>query len=89
VARLAGLPASVVERARDVLTRLEDADRKNPASQLIDDLPLFQMAVRREETRKGGTSKVEEAVKALNPDEMTPREALDALYALKKQLGNA
>jgi DNA mismatch repair protein MutS len=89
VARLAGLPASVVDRARDVLTRLEDADRKNPASQLIDDLPLFQMAVRREDTRKAGASKVEEAVKALNPDEMTPREALDALYALKKQLGNA
>jgi len=89
VARLAGLPASVVDRARDVLTRLEDADRKNPASQLIDDLPLFQMAVRREDTRKASASKVEEAVKALNPDEMTPREALDALYALKKQLGNA
>jgi DNA mismatch repair protein MutS len=89
VARLAGLPASVVDRARDVLTRLEDADRKNPASQLIDDLPLFQMAVRREDTRKTSASKVEEAVKALNPDEMTPREALDALYALKKQLGNA
>ena len=89
VARLAGLPASVVDRARDVLTRLADADRKNPASQLIDDLPLFQMAVRREDTRKTSASKVEEAVKALNPDEMTPREALDALYALKKQLGNA
>jgi DNA mismatch repair protein MutS len=89
VARLAGLPASVVDRARDVLTRLEDADRKNPASQLIDDLPLFQMAVRREDTRKTSASKVEEAVKALNPDEMTPREALDALYVLKKQLGNA
>ncbi len=37
VARLAGLPASVVARARDVLAKLEDADRKNPASQLIDD----------------------------------------------------
>ncbi|WP_350225192.1 DNA mismatch repair protein MutS [Agrobacterium sp. lyk4-40-TYG-31] len=89
VARLAGLPASVVERAKDVLTKLEDADRKNPASQLIDDLPLFQMAVRREDSRSAGKSKVDEALKALNPDEMTPREALDALYALKKQLGNA
>ncbi|MDQ4408086.1 DNA mismatch repair protein MutS [Rhizobium sp. AN63] len=89
VARLAGLPASVVERAREVLTKLEDADRKNPASQLIDDLPLFQIAVRREETRKAGPSKVEEALKAFNPDEMTPREALDALYALKKELGKA
>ncbi|WCJ64135.1 DNA mismatch repair protein MutS [Agrobacterium tumefaciens] len=89
VARLAGLPASVVERAREVLTKLEDADRKNPASQLIDDLPLFQIAVRREETRKAGPSKLEEALKSFNPDEMTPREALDALYALKKELGKA
>ncbi|XUY28337.1 DNA mismatch repair protein MutS [Agrobacterium sp. rho-8.1] len=89
VAKLAGLPASVVERARAVLTQLEDADRKNPASQLIDDLPLFQIAARREESRNHGNSKVDEALKALNPDEMTPREALDALYALKKQLGKA
>lgn len=85
VARLAGLPDAVVERARDVLTKLEDSDRKNPASQLIDDLPLFQVAVRKEETRRG-PSKVEEALKALNPDDMTPREAMDALYALRKQL---
>ncbi|MDQ0318716.1 DNA mismatch repair protein MutS [Pararhizobium capsulatum DSM 1112] len=89
VARLAGLPASVVARAREVLAKLEDADRKNPASQLIDDLPLFQVAIRREEKAKAGPSKVEEALKSLNPDDMTPREAMDALYALKKQLGNA
>ncbi|WP_027993174.1 DNA mismatch repair protein MutS [Sinorhizobium meliloti] len=90
VARLAGLPASVVARARDVLAKLEDADRKNPASQLIDDLPLFQVAVRREEAARAssGPSKVEDALKALNPDDMTPREALDALYALKKELSN-
>ena len=88
VARLAGLPASVVARAREVLAKLEDADRKNPASQLIDDLPLFQVAIRREEVAKAGPSKVEEALKSLNPDDMTPREAMEALYALKKQLGN-
>ncbi len=88
VARLAGLPASVVARAKDVLAKLEDADRKNPASQLIDDLPLFQVAIRREEHAKIGPSKVEEALKSLNPDDMTPRQAMDALYALKKQLAN-
>lgn len=87
VARLAGLPASVVARARDVLANLEDADRKNPASQLIDDLPLFQVAVRREEVaRASGPSRAEEALRAINPDDMTPREALEALYALKKDL---
>ena len=87
VARLAGLPASVVARARDVLTRLEDADRKNPASSLIDDLPLFQVAVRREEAKKAGSSKIEEMLKGLDLDDMTPRQALDALYDLRKQLG--
>ncbi|CCM74159.1 DNA mismatch repair protein mutS [Rhizobium mesoamericanum STM3625] len=85
VARLAGLPASVVSRARDVLMRLEDADRKNPASQLIDDLPLFQVAVRREDGNRG-PSKVEEALKGMSLDDMTPREAMDALYELKKKL---
>ncbi|MBB4567517.1 DNA mismatch repair protein MutS [Rhizobium leucaenae] len=90
VARLAGLPASVVARARDVLTRLEDADRKNPASQLIDDLPLFQVAVRREEVAgRRGPSKVEEALKALDLDDLTPRAALEALYELKKTLNKA
>ncbi|TRL30979.1 DNA mismatch repair protein MutS [Rhizobium straminoryzae] len=88
VAKLAGLPEAVVSRARDVLNKLEDADRKNPASQLIDDLPLFQVAVRKEQEKRG-PSKVEEALKAINPDDMTPREALDALYALKKQLDKA
>ncbi|MFC3318413.1 DNA mismatch repair protein MutS [Rhizobium rosettiformans] len=87
VARLAGLPAAVVARARDVLTRLEDSDRKNPAAQLIDDLPLFQVAVRREEIQKSGPSKVEEALRSLDLDDLTPRQALEALYDLKKQLG--
>ncbi|KQR77936.1 DNA mismatch repair protein MutS [Rhizobium sp. Leaf341] len=86
VARLAGLPAAVVARAKDVLAKLEDADRKNPASQLIDDLPLFQVAIRREEVARAKPSAVEDALKRLNPDDMTPREAMDALYALKKQL---
>ncbi len=69
-----------------MLTRLEDADRKNPASQLIDDLPLFQVAIRREEQKASAPSKVEEHLKGVNPDDLTPREALEALYALKKLL---
>jgi DNA mismatch repair protein MutS len=88
VARLAGLPQAVVARAKDVLAMLEDSDRKNPASQLIDDLPLFQVAVRRSETKsQRENSKVEETLRALDLDDMTPRQALDALYALKKDLG--
>jgi DNA mismatch repair protein MutS len=87
VARLAGLPDSVVARAREVLSLLEDADRKNPAATLIDDLPLFQAAVRREEPKRMQPSKVEAELKALDLDDMTPRQALEALYALKRGLG--
>jgi DNA mismatch repair protein MutS len=54
---------------------------------LIDDLPLFQAAVRREDVKPAKSSKVEDDLRALNPDEMTPRDALDALYALRKLLG--
>ncbi len=80
----------MVARAKDVLARLEDTARKSPASQLIDDLPLFKVAAKQvEESRAAGPSKVEEALAALDPDEMTPREALDALYALKKELRKA
>ena len=82
VARLAGLPASVVARARDVLTQLEDTDRKNPASQLIDDLPLFQVAVRREEQKKAGPSRIEEALKAIEyPDVVS----IQIIYNLFRQ----
>ena len=89
VARLAGLPSSVVSRAKDVLARLEDAGRKSPSHQLIDDLPLFKVAAKQAEAQDHGRiSKVEENLKALNPDDMSPREALEALYALKKELGN-
>ncbi len=84
VARLAGLPASVVARAKNVLTMLEDADRKNPANQLIDDLPLFQLAVRRQEDMAPKSLPVTEALAAIHPDELSPREALEALYSLKR-----
>lgn len=89
VARLAGLPALVVERARNVLNQLEETDRKNPASQLIDDLPLFQATMRRENTQAPQASVVEEALRKLDLDELTPRQAMDALYELKKQLGKS
>jgi DNA mismatch repair protein MutS len=46
VAKLAGLPAAVVERARIVLAELEASDRAAPARKLIDDLPLFSAARR-------------------------------------------
>ncbi|MXN64799.1 DNA mismatch repair protein MutS [Stappia sp. GBMRC 2046] len=91
VARLAGLPASVVERARAVLDQLEEQDRQKPVETLIDDLPLFAAVPQKpaaSATTAEASDELGEALDAVDPDDMTPREALDALYELKrKRLG--
>ena len=79
VAKLAGLPSAVIERARVVLAELEAVDRTAPARKLIDDLPLFS-AARRE---LPPADPFREALEALEPDALTPKEALEALYRLK------
>lgn len=84
VAKLAGLPQAVVTRARDVLKQLEEGEISGKANKLIDDLPLFSVArhnAKKYETAQ--TSAVEEAMKDINPDNLTPKQALDALYHLK------
>jgi DNA mismatch repair protein MutS len=88
VAKLAGLPASVIERAKLVLAQIEAEDRTSPARKLIDDLPLFAAARPAPATpqRDEALNVLVEALAALHPDEMSPREALEALYALKAQL---
>jgi DNA mismatch repair protein MutS len=88
VAKLAGLPPPVIARAKAVLAKLEAQDRGQTARALADDLPLFAVPSRAAE-EKAPPSEAEqlvEAVKALHPDEMSPREALEALYALKAKL---
>ena len=90
VAKLAGLPPSVIERAKLVLAQIEAEDRVSPARRLIDDLPLFAAAqVRPAAQEVSPLAAVIEAVAALNPDEMSPRDALEALYVLKAQLAKA
>jgi DNA mismatch repair protein MutS len=82
VARLAGLPAGVVERAKTILSELERSDRERPKRALIDDLPLFAVAARAAPAAAPPDA-LREALQALDPDAMTPREALEALYRLK------
>ncbi len=92
VARLAGLPKSVLARARNVLDHLEKGGASGPgAAGLIDDLPLFSAALRHAAPRAGETTQADPALSALaealdgiDPDDLTPREALDALYRLKR-----
>jgi DNA mismatch repair protein MutS len=88
VAKLAGLPPSVVARAKSVLAKLEAQDRGSTVRALVEDLPLFAVPSRTagESTPPSETAQLLEALKALHPDEMSPREALDALYALKARL---
>ena len=83
VAKLAGLPASVIERAKVVLARLEAEDRASPRG--FDDLPLFAASRRPAAASRedAALAALIAALTALDPDEMTPREALEALYALK------
>ena len=85
VARLAGLPEAVVNRARDVLHQLEAGETSGKADKLIDDLPLFSVEVKRQAPKPvhGKDSALLAAISSVNPDEMTPREALEALYRLK------
>jgi DNA mismatch repair protein MutS len=86
VAKLAGLPTVVIERAKLVLAQLESEDRTSPARRLIDDLPLFNAAARSVPAPPADPTPaaVVGALAALNPDELSPREALQALYTLKQ-----
>jgi DNA mismatch repair protein MutS len=96
VARLAGLPKPVTRRAAEVLRLLEKTNGKPAeASSLIDDLPLFAAAPAprereqvdahpKDEQPEPAVAALEQALAALNPDDLTPKAALEALYKLKE-----
>jgi DNA mismatch repair protein MutS len=89
VARLAGLPPAVVERARVILDRLEEGDRARGGrgEALVDDLPLFRAAVPAPPAPAAGPSPVVARLAEVHPDELSPREALALLYELKGLAG--
>lgn len=90
VARLAGLPAAVVDRAKVVLEALESGERQGGArpKALIDDLPLFSVAQSAPPAPRvvAKESEVEARLKEAHPDEMTPMEALRLVYELRELL---
>ena len=86
VAKLAGLPKSVVKRAEQVLTSLEQDGKSRSMAKLADDLPLFAVMREKEEEKAMAHSPALEALEKLNPDELTPRDALEKLYELKALL---
>ena len=88
VAKLAGLPTAVVERARVVLDALERGERDGGVRReaFIDDLPLFAAPPPREPIPQAVGSAVEERLTQVLPDALTPRDALDLIYELKNLL---
>jgi len=78
VARRAGLPPAAVARAQEILDRLE-ADGA-PAAALAD-LPLF--AAKPREPEPASPSEADRRLAQLDPDRLTPREALELIYELK------
>ena len=85
VAKLAGLPKAVIERSRDVLRALEEGREGHKPLARIDDLPLFADALKSAKPEPRG-SPVEDAVRTADPDALTPKSALELVYALKRLL---
>ena len=82
VARLAGLPPPVLARARAILAKLEAGRAATGGIAAgLDDLPLFAAAAQEEEK---AADPLREALAAASPDAMSPREALELVYALKR-----
>jgi DNA mismatch repair protein MutS len=93
VARLAGLPPAVLDRAEEVLKRLEQGEAKAAPAVLADDLPLFQAAARREhepatDAPVAPPTRLEAMLRDINPDEMTAKQALDLVYRLRASLAD-
>ncbi len=79
VAKLAGIPASVLHHARHALDALEQrAQAQQPQVDLFAPPP---------EPAQATPSAVEALLAQIQPDQLSPREALDALYQLKASLG--
>jgi DNA mismatch repair protein MutS len=82
VAKLAGLPTAVIARAGAVLAALEEGREGHAPLARIDDLPLFAA-----NAAPAKDNAVEAALRGIEPDTLTPKQALDALYDLKRRLG--
>ena len=79
VAKLAGLPKSAVERAKAVLQRLETTGGST-RMEIADELPLFAQVM-----EEHAPSALEAALNDINPDHLSPKEALELLYKLKAE----
>ncbi len=84
VAKLAGLPKAVLKRADQVLHNLELQDKGMSAKDVAAELPLFAFV--KEKVEETISSPALDELAIINPDDLSPREALEKLYELKKLL---
>ena len=83
VAKLAGLPKSVITRAGQVLKKLEKDGQMQSSCSLENDLPLFSFANVEKSREEKQKSPLEEVIDNIEPNDITAREALDIIYELK------
>ncbi len=88
VAKLAGLPSAVTLRAGEVLRALEEGREGHKPLARIDDLPLFAERLRAAKAVEPRESAIEDALRAADPDSLTPRTALELVYALRRMLAD-
>ncbi|MBT4590315.1 MAG: DNA mismatch repair protein MutS [Rhodospirillaceae bacterium] len=84
VGQLAGLPGAVVARAEEVLAALEEGDQAGAVTRLADDLPLFAAGPKTPKNAAPIISALEQEMDTILPDELSPKEALELIYKLKK-----
>ncbi len=101
VARLAGLPKAVIDRADDILARLQQSEQSGQLAKLAQSLPLFQAVF--DQAEKDQRTQSQNAknnapdaptispeaaalIEALRPDDLSPKQALEWLYTLKEKL---
>lgn len=82
VGQLAGLPENVVARAEEILAKLE-AGPENQAGSLAADLPLFAANIQAQTSASKQGGIIEDELNKINPDTLTPLQALEELYKLK------
>lgn len=89
VAKLAGLPIAVIERAREVLDQLESSEQGKSTALVVDDLPLFNADIKPASGRTDIQTPLIQALQNISPDELSPREALGKLYELRAILADS
>ena len=93
VAKLAGLPAPVIDRARILLEKLEQSREQAEPAGVLESLPLFAPALSAEQVQDNKTDstadKLSQEVAEIEPDSLSPKEALDFIYRLRHILDQA